>query len=140
MKILVLCTGNSCRSQMAQGFLQKFLGYQGEVYSAGIEAHGLNARAVKVMEEIGVSIAHHTSNKMDEYFGIEFDWVITVCDNANETCPYFPRAKNQIHHSFQDPAKLKGDEDEILPEFRRVRDEIRLWSLDFIDKITDNKK
>ncbi len=113
---------------MAHGFLQHFAQSKAEIYSAGIEAHGLNKRAVMVMDEAGVPISSHTSNKMSEYEGIEFDLVITVCDNAHETCPFFPGAKKQIHHAFRDPAKLPGTDDETLPEFRLVRDEIRMWS------------
>jgi len=124
-KILVLCTGNSCRSQIAHGYLQKFAGDTAEVYSAGIETHGVNPRAIAVMKEEGIDISHHTSNNIEEYKGIEFDLVLTVCDNANERCPVFPSSSVKLHHNFPDPAKATGTEEEIMNEFRRVRELIR---------------
>ena len=97
LNILVLCTGNSCRSQMAEGFLRNYFGANATIYSAGIYASGVNPNAIKVMKEIGIDISNHTSNKVDEYFNINFDFIITVCDNAKETCPYFPsNAKKSI--------------------------------------------
>src|ERR1700733_12381237 len=98
--ILVLCTGNSCRSQMAEGYLQKFAGDKAIVYSAGIETHGVNPRAIEIMKEDGIDISHHTSNHIDEYPNIDFDFVITVCDHAKEQCPYFPSSAKQFHHNF----------------------------------------
>jgi arsenate reductase (thioredoxin) len=98
-KILVLCTGNSCRSQIAEGYLQHFAGDKASVYSAGIETHGVNPRAIATMKEDGIDISAHTSNNIDEYRAIDFDFVITVCDNAKERCPYFP-TKAQLFHSF----------------------------------------
>lgn len=133
-RILVLCTGNSCRSQIAHGYLQKYAGDKAAVYSAGVETHGLNPKAVKVMAEDGVDISHHTSNNINEYAELEFDYVITVCDHAREVCPWFPAKAELIHHSFDDPAKAVGTEEEVLNAFRKVRDEIREFSKAFIDK------
>ncbi len=129
-RILVLCTGNSCRSQMAEGFFRYYLNQRGlkraaaSVYSAGLETHGLNPRAVRVMREIGIDIADHTSNDLQEYLGESFDYVITVCDNAAKNCPVFPGPARRMHWPFSDPAGATGGEDEILEEFRRVRDQI----------------
>jgi arsenate reductase len=131
-KILVLCTGNSCRSQIAEAYLRKFAGDKAELYSAGVEVHGLNPRAVQTMKADGIDISSHTSNHADEYLRINFDFVITVCDNAKEACPYFPGNAIKIHHNFNDPAKASGSETEITEAFRRVRDEIRHWSEEFV--------
>lgn len=125
MNILVLCTGNSCRSQIAEGYLRHFAGEKAQVYSAGIETHGVNPRAVAIMKEDGIDISQHTSNHVDEYLGIDFDYVITVCDNAQERCPVFPSKAKKLHQNFPDPAKAKGSEEEIMAEFRRVRDMIK---------------
>lgn len=122
MNILVLCTGNSCRSQMAEGFLKKHFGEKANIFSAGIIASGLNKNAVKVMKEIGIDISNQTSNKVDEYFNIDFDFIITVCDNAKETCPYFPSNAIRIHKNFPDPVNASGSENEILSKFRETRD------------------
>lgn len=132
MRILVLCTGNSCRSQMAHGYLQHFAGTRAEVFSAGVETHGVNPRAIAVMKEDGVDISHHTSNNVDEYRDVVFDHVITVCDNAKERCPWFPTTAQKHHHNFTDPAKVTGTEEEIMRAFRPVRDEIKAYSQDFI--------
>ena len=129
-KILVLCTGNACRSQMAEGYLWHFAGGRAEVYSAGIEAHGVNPRAVAAMREDGVDIAGHTSNRVDEYAGMAFDYVLTVCDNARERCPYFPARVQLLHHNFPDPAK--ATEAEIAAQFRQVRGMIREYARDFV--------
>lgn len=134
MNILVLCTGNSCRSQMAHGYLEHFLGDRANVYSAGVETHGLNPRAVAAMMEDGIYIAHHTSNNLEEYLHIPFDHIITVCDNANERCPYFPGSAKRTHHNFPDPAKARGTEAEIRAAFRTVRDEVKEWSREFVQK------
>lgn len=130
-KILVLCTGNSCRSQIAHGYLENILKNKAEVYSAGIETHGVNPRAIATMKADGIDISTHTSNNVNEYADMEFDYVITVCDNAKENCPYFPAKVKMLHHNFTDPAKAKGTEDEIMAEFARVRDEIKAYSIDF---------
>ena len=132
-KILVLCTGNSCRSQMAEGYLKHFAKNRTEVYSAGIEAHGLNPKAVQVMKEDGIDISNQTSNTIDEYRDIDFDTIITVCDNAKERCPIFPSKSKQFHQDFPDPAKAKGTEEEIMNQFRKVRDMIKDYSRKFIE-------
>ncbi|HOH99843.1 MAG TPA: arsenate reductase ArsC [Bacteroidales bacterium] len=126
MRILILCTGNSCRSQMAHGFLQSF-DPQIRVCSAGTEASGvLNPRAVAVMKEVGVDISHHTSDSVDHYLGEEWDYVITVCGGANEACPAFlGKVRHRLHIGFDDPSHATGTEDFIWGEFRRVRDEIK---------------
>jgi len=131
--ILVLCTGNSCRSQIAHGYLAKFGGDRVNVWSAGIETHGVNPRAIATMKEDGVDISNHTSNNVNEYTHLTFDYVITVCDNAKENCPYFPATVKNFHHNFPDPAKAKGTEEEITAEFRRVREMIKEYSKSFID-------
>ncbi len=133
-KVLVLCTGNSCRSQLAHGYLQKFGGDKAEIYSAGIGTHGVNLKAVAVMEEDGIDISYHTSNHLDEYAGIEFDYVITVCDNAREKCPLFPGKVKMFHQNFPDPAKAKGTKEEIMDEFRKVRNSIRAFSKKFVEE------
>jgi len=137
-KILVLCTGNSCRSQIAEGYLRHFGGDKAIIYSAGIETHGVNPKAIQVMAEDGIDISKHTSNNIDEYMGIDFDYVITVCDNARENCPYFPTRAKMFHQNFPDPAKATGTPDEIMGEFRKVRDMIKAYSKSFIaDHIQD---
>ncbi|WP_343704521.1 arsenate reductase ArsC [Chitinophaga sp.] len=124
-KVLVLCTGNSCRSQMAEGYLRHFAGNTAEIYSAGVETHGVNPRAIVTMAEDGIDISGHTSNKVSEYTGIPFDYVITVCDNARERCPVFPSGAQKFHENFPDPAKATGTEEEIMAQFREVRQVIR---------------
>jgi arsenate reductase len=126
MKILILCTGNSCRSQMAHGFLQSF-DENLEVFSAGTEASGmLNQKAVAVMKEIGIDISHHTSDMVDLYLDKEWDYVITVCGGANENCPAFHgKVKQRLHIGFDDPSHAVGSDEFIWSEFRRVRDEIK---------------
>ena len=132
--ILVLCTGNSCRSQIAEGYLRHFAGPAAHIFSAGIETHGVNPLAIAVMQEDGIDISGHTSNNISEYTGIKFDFVITVCDNAKESCPYFPSAAQKFHHNFPDPAKATGTAEEITQQFRKVRDEIKAWCLLFVTK------
>ncbi|MFA8435552.1 MAG: arsenate reductase ArsC [Marinifilaceae bacterium] len=126
MKVLILCTGNSCRSQMAHGFLQSF-DKDLIVRSAGTEASGkLNEGAVKAMKEIGLDISHHTSDSVEKYLGEEWDYVITVCGGANEACPAFMgKVKNRIHIGFDDPSHATGTDEFIWSEFQRVRDEIK---------------
>lgn len=133
--ILVLCTGNSCRSQMAHGYLQHFAGTRAKVFSAGVEVHGVNQNAIAIMKEDEIDISHHTSNHVDEYSDIHFDFIITVCDNAKERCPYFPSdaTTQRFHHNFRDPSKTEGTPEEIMADFREVRDEIKEFSLKFID-------
>lgn len=130
-KILVLCTGNSCRSQIAEGYLRHFAKGKAEIYSAGIETHGVNPRAISVMKEDGIDISHHTSNNVEEYHNINFDYVITVCDNAKERCPFFPSSGKKFHYNFPDPAKTEGSEEEIMQQFREVRDMIKTYSKKF---------
>lgn len=125
--ILVLCTGNSCRSQMAHGYLNKFGEGCVKIYSAGIETHGLNPKAVHFMAEDGIDISHHQSNLIDAYFDIQFDLILTVCDHANETCPHFPSTALKLHHNFEDPSKFKGSEEEVVKKFREVRNEIKSY-------------
>ena len=130
LKVLFLCTGNSCRSQMAEGWARHLKGDQIEPYSAGIETHGLNPRAVQVMAEAGVDISGHRSKHVNELQGVEFDYVVTVCGHANEHCPVFPGKARVIHAGFDDPPKLAADaatEEERLAPYRRVRDEIRAF-------------
>lgn len=133
-RILVLCTGNSCRSQIAEGYLRHFAGDKAAVYSAGVETHGVNPRAIQIMKEDGIDISHHTSNNIYEYRDINFDYVITVCDNARERCPYFPSNAKKFHHNFPDPAKATGTEEEIMQQFREVRDMIKNYSGEFIKR------
>jgi arsenate reductase len=133
-KILVLCTGNSCRSQIAEGYLRHFADGRAEVYSAGVETHGVNPRAIAIMKEDGIDISGHTSNHVDEYRDIDFDFVITVCDNALERCPYFPTNARKFHYNFPDPAKATGSEEEIMASFRAVRELVKAYSRDFIEK------
>lgn len=133
-KILVLCTGNSCRSQMAEGYLRHFAGNKAIIYSAGVETHGVNPRAVSIMKEDGIDISHHTSNHIDEYRNIDFDLVITVCNSAKERCPIFPSGAKQFHHNFPDPAKTTGNEQEITLAFRKVREMIREYCLQFVEE------
>ena len=123
--ILVLCTGNSCRSQMAEGYLRLLYGKNAKVYSAGIETHGVNPRAIAIMAEDGIDISKHTSNHVDEYCDVSFDLVLTVCDNAHERCPFFPSNAVRIHHNFPDPAKAQGTDDEVMESFRKTRNLIK---------------
>lgn len=134
-KVLVLCTGNSCRSQMMHGYLNYLSKNKLEVYSAGVETHGLNTRAVLSMSEDNVDISSHTSNHIDEYKHIDFDMVITVCDHAREVCPWFPSNARMVHHSFRDPAKVTGTEAEIMSAFREVRNEIKKYSIELMKEI-----
>jgi arsenate reductase len=131
-KILVLCTGNSCRSQIAHGYLAKFAGNKAQILSAGVETHGVNPRAIATMQEDGIDISHHTSNNVLEYQGLPVDFVITVCDNAKERCPVFPSAAQKFHYNFPDPAKATGTEEEIMAQFRSVRDMIKSYCADFV--------
>lgn len=136
LKVLFLCTGNSCRSQMAEGWCRHLKGDVIEPYSAGIETHGLNPNAVKVMAEAGVDISGYRSKHVDELKGINFDYVITVCDNAHESCPMFPGKTKVLHVGFDDPPRLAKEaktEEEALYIYRMVRDEIRV----FVEKLPD---
>ena len=130
--VLVLCTGNSCRSQIAQGYLKYYYGENANVYSAGVETHGVNPKAIAIMKEDGIDISEHTSNNVLEYKDIDFDYVITVCDHAKEVCPYFPFNAEKLHHNFPDPSKLNGTEEEIHAEFVRVREMIKSYCSEFV--------
>ena len=130
--VLVLCTGNSCRSQLLHGYLAQALGDRATVYSAGVEVHGLNPRAVQTMAADGVDISHHTSNHVDEYAAVPFDYVLTVCDHANEVCPVFPSSAKKLHHNFPDPAKATGSEEEVTQQFNSVRDQVKAYAHDFV--------
>lgn len=136
MKILIICTGNTCRSQMAEGFLKNF-GPELEVYSAGTNAEGMvNPLAVKAMAEIGIDISTQQSESISKYLETGFDYVITVCDGAKERCPIFlGEVKHRIHIGFDDPAAEKGSEEEVMPVYRRVRDEIKNEFSNFYQKI-----
>ena len=132
--ILVLCTGNSCRSQIAHGFLASMTTGKANIYSAGVETHGVNPKATSTMKEIGIDISSHTSNHITEYLGIDFDYVITVCDNAKERCPYFPTKAVKLHYNFPDPAKAIGTDDEINEQFRAVRSLIKDYCEQFVNE------
>ena len=131
--ILVLCTGNSCRSQMAHGYLNQFTSEDVNVYSAGIETHGINPGAVAIMKEDGIDISQHTSNHVEEYATVDFDFIITVCDHANENCPFIP-SKNavRLHHNFFDPSKVEGSKEEKHQSFLKAREEIKTYMQNFV--------
>ena len=135
MKVLILCTGNSCRSQMAHGFLQSF-DDRITVCSAGTQASGkLNQKAVAAMKDAGIDISHHTSDSVEKYLNEEWDYVITVCDHANETCPLFMgKVKHRLHIGFEDPSNATGSEESIMSEFRRIRDMIKREFRNFYEK------
>lgn len=124
LRILVLCTGNSCRSQMAEGFFRHYGGDKVEVFSAGLSPKGVHPLAIKVMAEVGIDISKQTSNHLNEYIGQKFDYLITVCDNATANCPSFPGEGTRLHWPFDDPADATGTQDKVIGEFRRVRDAI----------------
>src|SRR5918911_163275 len=130
--VLILCTGNSARSQMAEGLLRHDGGDEFEVVSAGVEPSRVRPQAIEAMRELGIDISGHRSKSVDEFAGQEFDYVITVCDNANERCPVFPGKTQRVHWSFEDPAAATGDEEAKLTVFRNVRDEIRERLREFI--------
>ncbi|MES2810051.1 MAG: arsenate reductase ArsC [Bacteroidota bacterium] len=135
--ILVLCTGNSCRSQIAHGYLEHFAGDKANMYSAGIETHGVNPKAIEIMKSDGIDISANTSNNVNEYLDIDFDYVITVCDNAKESCPYFPTKAVKLHYNFPDPAKATGTEEEVMKKFEEVRDMIKAYIADFVKQNLD---
>jgi arsenate reductase (thioredoxin) len=130
-RILILCTGNSARSQMAEGLLRHDAGDRFEVFSAGTKPSRVRPEAIAAMRELGIDISCHRSKSVDEFKGRRFDYVLTVCDNAKESCPIFPGKTVAVHHNFEDPAALQGSEEERLALFRRVRDEIRQYLRDF---------
>ena len=118
---------------MAHGYLNHFANGKANIYSAGVETHGVNPNAIKFMKEDGIDISHHTSNNVDEYYDIDFDYIITVCDNAKENCPFFPSKAERFHQNFPDPSKYSGPDEEVANEFRRVREMIKLYTRDFIN-------
>lgn len=134
-KVLFICTHNSARSQIAEGLLNYFYGDKYEAYSAGTQPTQVNPYAIKAMQEIGIDISRHRSKSVQEFLNQEIDYVITVCDSANETCPFFPSGKNRLHQSFRDPSSIVGSEEEILNGFRKIRDEIKNWIDQFIKNI-----
>ena len=133
-RILVLCTGNSCRRQIAEGYLRQFAGDKAEIFSAGVETHGVNPRAIQIMNEDGIDISKQTSNNVSEYRDLDFQYVITVCDNAKERCPVFPSTAKQFHYNFPDPAKATGTEEEIMDQFRKVREMIKGYCQEFVEQ------
>jgi arsenate reductase (thioredoxin) len=126
--LLVLCTGNSARSQMAEGLVRERFGDSFDVHSAGTKPSIVRPEAIKAMAEIGIDISHHRSKSVDEFADVPIDYVLTVCDNARENCPYFPARTRTIHHSFDDPAEVEGDEETRVSAFRKVRDEIKHYA------------
>ena len=130
--VLVLCTGNSCRSQIAEGYLKALSPDGTTIYSAGIETHGVNPKAIETMNEDGVDISNHTSNHVDEYNHVDFDYIITVCDHAKERCPYIASKAFRFHLNFPDPAKAEGTEEEINAQFAEVREMIKSYCKEFI--------
>ncbi len=133
-KVLILCTGNSARSQMAEGLLRQLAGDRFEVESAGTIASFVRPQAIAAMAEIGIDISNHRSKCLDEFLDVPFDYVITVCDNAKESCPIFPGRAERIHWSFDDPTEAEGDADAQLAVFRRVRDEIKTRLVEFVSR------
>ena len=126
-KVLFVCTHNSARSQIAEGLLSALHGKKYQAYSAGTEPTGVNPYAIKAMKEIGVDISNHRSKSMEKFLNMELDYVVTVCDNAKETCPFFLGGKKRLHQSFIDPSSFTGNDDEILEGFRKIRTEIKNW-------------
>ena len=136
-KILVICTGNSCRSQMAEAWILKFAGDKVQVFSAGTHPEKVNPIAIKVMQMEYIDISHHKSNLVDNYLNEELDYVITVCDDANAKCPHFSSSAKRLHKGFPDPAKAKGTETEILKVYRDVRDSLKEFAMDFVENELD---
>jgi len=129
--VLFLCTHNSCRSQMAEGLANHFLGSRFQAFSAGTEATRVNPLAIRVLTELGIDTSRHYSKTVEEYAGQTFDHVVTLCGDANEKCPLFFGGVERIHRGFDDPSRLGGKEEDVLPEFCRVRDEIKAWIIDY---------
>ncbi len=133
-RVLFICTGNSCRSQMAEGLINHDFAGRIAAFSAGTEPHGVNPRAVQVMAELGINISGHSSDLLNRYEGQPFDYVITLCGNANERCPLFFGGVKRLHFGFDDPPRATGSEEEVLAVYRRVRDEIRRTLQQFFEK------
>ena len=131
-RFLFLCTHNSCRSQMAEALANHFLGDRCQAFSAGTEATLVNPLAERVLTELGIDTSYLRSKTMDEFAGQSFDCVVTLCGDANEKCPLFFGGVERLHRGFEDPSRLKGSEEDVLPEFRRVRDEIKNWIIDYL--------
>jgi arsenate reductase len=132
--ILVLCDDNSCRTQIAEGYLRHFAGARAKVYSAGAESHGVNPKAIQVMAEDHIDISAQTSNNVSEYLSIPFDYIISVCENTQEHFPNFSARAERFHCGFPDPTETAGTEEEVMEEFRRVRDMIKVYSADFVNR------
>jgi arsenate reductase len=126
-RVLFICTHNSARSQMAEGLVKTLYPDRYEAFSAGTEPSGVNPYAIRVMSELGIDISRNRAKGLDEFLNMEFDYVVTVCDHAKQTCPFFPGGRELVHKGFEDPAAFEGNEDEKAAVFRRVRDEIRDW-------------
>jgi len=137
-KVLFLCKNNSARSQMAEGFLRTYYHDKYEAFSAGVNKTSVNAYAFEVMKEIGIDLPKHYSKNIDEFQGIDFDYVATVCDEIKEMCPFFP-GKKVLHKSFQDPASFNGDVEQTLAVFRKVRDELKVWIIKTFDEKTKTR-
>ncbi len=136
-KILFLCTGNSCRSQMGEGFMRHMAGDKFEVFSAGVEPTQVNPYAIKVMAEAGIDISYHRSKSVNEFLKQEFDYVITVCNHARQVCPIFPGKYKKIHWDIEDPAEISGTEREKMVLFRKIRDEIKEKCQKFLNKLNN---
>ncbi len=132
--ILILCTGNSCRSQMAHGFFEKYGKETLNVYSAGIETHGVNPMAVQFMSDVGIDISKNTSNHIEEYKDVKFDYIITVCDHARENCPWFPSDAKRFHYNFKDPSKIDGVNDKVIAAFEETRDAIDEYARKMVER------
>ena len=138
--VLFICTHNSCRSQIAEAFLNSLYALKYKAYSAGVKPSNVNPYAIEVMKEIGIDLSKHTSKSIEEFKGAYFDYVVTVCDNAKENCPFFPFGANYHHKNFQDPQAFEGNNEEKLNTFRRIRDEIREWiDKNFINEVKATK-
>jgi len=139
-RVLFICTHNSARSQMAEGIMNALYGYKFQAFSAGTNPSKVNPLAIEVLKEIGIDISHHRSKSIDEFRGETFDYVVTVCDNAKENCPYFPGGKKYVHRGFMDPASVEGTYEEKLSAFRKVRDEILNWIREFFIENKEGKE
>jgi arsenate reductase len=126
-KVLIICSRNAARSQIAEAFLRNLYDDKYEAYSAGVQPSLVSTSAMLVMKEIGIDMSTHRSKSIEKFRDFDFDYVVTVCDHAKETCPFFPRGKHYLHRSFKDPGNIKGNNKEVLQEFRQVRDEIKKW-------------
>jgi arsenate reductase len=139
-QILFICTHNSCRSQMAEALTNHFMSNSFQAYSAGTETTRVNPLAAQVLTELGIDTSTLRSKTMDEFAGQSFDHVVTLCGDANEKCPLFFGGVQRLHRGFEDPSRLKGNEEDVLPEFRRVRDEIRAWIISYFNQKNDSSR